>query len=74
MQCVSASKPVAAVTRGGIETVSSGSRIAAFAIRYGLEDDGLAAVRLERDDARATDLAAGARRGRDGDDRRNVRT
>jgi alcohol dehydrogenase class IV len=29
MQWVSASKPVAAVTRGGIETVSSGSRMAA---------------------------------------------
>ena len=37
MQWVSASNPVAAVTRGGIDTVSSGSRIAALAIKYGLK-------------------------------------
>ena len=34
---MSASKPVAAVTRGGIERVSSGSRMATFASRCGLK-------------------------------------
>jgi hypothetical protein len=70
---VSASNPVAAVTRGRHRTRELGIEERDLGEEVRAEDDGLAPGRRERDDAGAPDLAAGPRRRRDGDDGRERR-
>ena len=71
---MSASNPVAAVTRAGIDFWSARDpKSPPSAKRCGLKITSLCdGSHVERDDARASDLAAGARGGRYRDDRRTV--
>ena len=72
MQCVSASKPVAALIAGGSPRVSSGSRMAHFGKSWGAKITVLRPVDFTGEHAGASDFAAGATGGRQRDHRRHV--